>query len=232
MPTSCSIQTLKSDVLSSRWSDCPAGSSALHPCTAGRYATSAGLASLDQCIETTAGHYAAVGSALETSCSPGSYANSTGWGGCAACAAGTFQPASEGTACRACVAGSHCAPGASAALPCPGGRFSSHTSLGSASQCIPCPAGTFCFAGATSPVNCSAGSHSPLNSSKLCTACPVETYQPSPGQSSCLPCGAGYSCTEGSSVQLPASCDGGSYIPAGVTYSSEADCLGCTPGFE
>ena len=46
----------------------------------------------------------------------------------------------------------------------------------------------------------------------------------------CLACDAGFLCEEGSSVQLPASCNAGTFIPHGVTFTSAKDCIDCQPG--
>ena len=104
--------------------------------------------------------------------------------------------------------------GSSAALPCEGGTFGSQTGLQSSAGCISCDTGTFCFAGSTAATSCSKGTYAAAEGSQLCDACPEGKYQGEEGASACIECGDGFTCPEGSVVQIPASCDAGTYLDA------------------
>ena len=93
-------------------------------------------------------------------CPSGSFQNSTGQTKCHDCVRGTSHLLSTPlhstprpiytrptmTPCRylrvALVAGNYCLEGSSLPLPCPSGRFSGSTGLGTANQCTLCPSGT------------------------------------------------------------------------------------------
>ena len=124
-----------------------------------------------------------------------------------------------------CSLGFYCPEGASAPLPCEGGTFSSRTGAQSTEDCSPCPAGTFCFAGSTTAVNCNKGTYAATERSQLCDACPEGKYQGDEGSSACNECDDGFTCPEGSVVQIPASCEPGTYLD-----SASDQCLGCPAG--
>ena len=115
--------------------------------------------------------------------------------------------------------------GSSAALPCEGGTFGSQTGLQSSAGCISCPTGTFCFAGSTAATSCSKGTYAAAEGSQLCDACPEGKYQGEEGALACIECGDGFTCPEGSVVQIPASCEPGTYLNATLDL-----CLGCPAG--
>ena len=46
----------------------------------------------------------------------------------------------------------------------------------------------------------------------------------------CSDCGPGFICPPGSSVRLKASCDEGTYLPAGTVIQNKDDCAVCPPG--
>ena len=75
---------------------------------------------------------------------------------CIDCDGGWFQSASNATACIACELGYFCPQGASAALPCPSGRYQNRTKpfMTSAEDCIACPAGSSCATGSIAPALC------------------------------------------------------------------------------
>ena len=73
---------------------------------------------------------------------------------CAYCPAGSLQELAGATECATCPSGSHCAQGASAALPCPGGTFRTDTGATGPSDCLICPAGSSCPTGSTASTPC------------------------------------------------------------------------------
>ena len=115
--------------------------------------------------------------------------------------------------------------GSSAALPCGGGTYGGATGLVEQAECTVCPAGAFCFAGSTAATSCSKGTYAAAEQSQLCDACPEGKYQGNEGASACTECGDGFTCPEGSVVQIPASCDPGTYL--NVTLDV---CVGCPTG--
>ena len=115
--------------------------------------------------------------------------------------------------------------GSSAALPCGGGTYGGATGLVEQAKCTVCPAGAFCFAGSTAATSCSKGTYAAAEQSQLCDACPEGKYQGNEGASACTECGDGFTCPEGSVVQIPASCDAGTYLD-----SASDQCLGCPAG--
>ena len=141
------------------------------------------------------------------------------------CVAGSYQSESNAKACVECAAGSYCTEGAMAASPCTEGTYGNAPGLGSRDGCTVCPAGTFCFAGASEPMSCSKGTYAAAERSQLCDACPEGKYQGTKGATACNECDAGFTCPEGSVVQIPASCDPGTYLDATLEL-----CLGCPAG--
>ena len=89
-------------------------------------------------------------------CNPGTFAARNGSGTCTMCAAGRFQTESGSTACDECSAGSFCPEGAAAALPCPGGTFSSTLGLPSADFCQSVGPGFWAPTGSAQPEPCPA----------------------------------------------------------------------------
>ena len=114
-----------------------------------------------------------------------------------------------------CPEGAYCPEGATAALPCPAGEFSNEVGLQNREGCSPCPVGTYCFAGSTAATNCSKGTYTETEQSQLCKACPKGKYQGEEGASVCNECDDGFTCPEGSVVQIPASCEPGTYLNSG-----------------
>ena len=129
-----------------------------------------------------------------------------------------------------CERGGYCPAGSPAARPCPSGRHGNTAGLSSADQCIACPAGTSCGVGATDPMPCSPGTIAPNGSSATCTPCSEGTYQPNAGRTGCDVCGQGYYCPPGSSARIPASCNEGSFLPAGRAFADQSDCEPCPIG--
>ena len=102
--------------------------------------------------------------------------------------------------------------GTSAALPCGGGTYGGATGLVEQAECTVCPAGTYCFAGSTAATSCSKGTYAAAEGSQLCDACPEGTYQGEEGASACSECDDGFTCPEGSVMQIPVSCEPGTYL--------------------
>ena len=200
------------------------------PNSTGRHANATQLSAADQCLACQPGSSCSAGALIPTPCAAGTFSSISNESACTRCSGGTFQPADESTACLSCTHGSFCPEGASAALPCPRGRFAAASNLTDGNQCENCPRGHFCFAGATAPVACSPGSHAPDTSSSLCSACAEGTFQSASGSERCIDCGRGFVCAEGSSVRLPATCAPGTYLVASGGLSSAADCWPCPRG--
>jgi hypothetical protein len=74
-------------------------------------------------------------------------------------------------------------------------------------------------------MSCSKGTYAAAERSQLCDACPEGKYQGTEGATACNECDAGFTCPEGSVVQIPASCDPGTYLDATLEL-----CLGCPAG--
>ena len=163
------------------------------------------------CIDCPAGHACAGGPSQPSICLPGNIAplsrSTADRAQCAKCAAGTFQEAEGATACETCTAGSYCKQGASAALPCLSGSYSSASGLGEASLCTDCPKGSACSTGSTAHVLCAPGT--------FATA----------AQSSCTECAAGYACPfSDENVSIP--CASGTFSIGGADA-----CTDCPAGF-
>jgi len=109
-----------------------------------------------------------------------------------------------------CEAGSVSAKAAA----CAEGTYGGAMGLVAQANCTVCPAGTYCFAGSTAATSCSKGTYAVAEGSQLCDGCPEGKYQGEEGASACIECGDGFTCPEGSVVQIPASCDAGTYLYA------------------
>ena len=130
----------------------------------------------------------------------------------------------------ACERGGYCPAGSPAARPCPAGSHGNTTGLSSANECATCPAGTSCGVGAVDPTPCSPGTFAANGSSASCKPCEDGTYQPGHGSTECMICGNGYNCPPGSSARIPASCNEGSFLPAGRAFADQGDCEPCPIG--
>ena len=204
---------------------CPEGSSVALPCPAGKFGNVSGLQAEHECHTCPAGHFCGPAVNKPTACSRGTVAPNASMVACNDCEAGTYQEEAGQTACGSCRPGSFCPAGASARLPCAEGSYSAVMGLEAQAECTVCPAGTYCFAGSTAATSCSKGTYAATEGSQLCAACPEGKYQGHEGASACNECSSGYTCPEGSVVQIPASCDPGTYL--NVTFEL---CLGCPAG--
>ena len=194
-----------------RWSDIDgaSNSSTCRNCSAGTFQPRIGATNMTDCRPCRKGGFCLEGVPEPTYCATGRFMNETG-----------------ATACIDCAVGAFCPLGAAAVLPCQGGSFGNSTSLTSQDDCYPCPPGHFCFAGSTEASVCGAGTYAASERSELCRACPEGTYQGKKGATNCTVCDDGYSCPEGSVVQIPASCEAGSYPDATHNHT----CVGCPAG--
>ena len=204
---------------------CPVGASAPLPCEEGTHSSATNLASAGDCTTTTPGYYATTGSTEQTPCPPGRRQPASKKGQCTDCEAGKFMNATGAMTCHPCRPGSFCPVGASAPLPCEGGSYGAGAGLKTQAECKVCPAGTYCFAGSTAATSCSKGTYAAAEGRQLCDACPEGKYQSDEGASACIECGNGFTCPEGSVMQIPASCDAGTYLD-----SASDQCLGCPAG--
>eukprot|EP00966_Prymnesium_polylepis_P137903 3186902-Prymnesium_polylepis.1 len=84
--------------------------------------------------------------------------------------------------------GSFCPQGASAALPCPSGRFGGIPDLSAAELCHNCTAGSLCITGSIAPKSCAAGSFQPNEGSSSCTYCQPGHFQNVMGSLGCFKC--------------------------------------------
>ena len=123
-----------------------------------------------------------------------------------------------------CPAGYYCASGASSAVPCPIGTYSTQILAIDSSVCVLCKEGMYCDSlGLTAPAGyCEVGYYCPegtITSTPAATFCPVKTYCPlgssSPKvcpvgyyqeatkQGKCLQCPTGYYCIFGERMICP-----------------------------
>ena len=121
----------------------------------------------------------------------------------------------------ACTTGSHCAQGATVALPCEVGSFSNQTNRESQQQCDECGPGSFCVSGSVAPAACPAGTYgaeSNLSSAQCSGPCAAGYFCPessiSPTQQQC-PAGTFNGALGGTSVDACQPCGKGSYCEAG-----------------
>eukprot|EP00964_Phaeocystis_antarctica_P014195 scaffold7814_cov70-Phaeocystis_antarctica.AAC.3 len=200
---------------------CPEGASAPLSCAEGSYSISTNLTSGSECTETDAGHFAPTGSKLQIKCSPGTVAPNASMASCDKCEAGTYQTKKGEQTCVACEPGSYCPEGASAALPCKEGSYSTTTNLTSDSECTPTGVGHFAPTGSTLQTKCSPGTVAPNASMATCDKCEAGKYQADEGGQACIACQPGSYCPEGASAAL--SCEKGSYSNA-TNLTSDSEC--------
>ena len=207
---------------------CPAGAVAPTLCAEGSYSDQTGQWMASQCLPCRDGHACGVGASLEKACAAGTVANSTGMAACVPCIAGTYQSGSGETACRTCPRGSHCAEGASAALPCAEGSYGAEEGLASNDECTPCPPGSACTTGAMQPKPCNPGSAANASGLGSCVPCSPGEYQDATNATSCELCSvASYCAGEGSSAPTP--CPGGTWSGA-IGLKAEAQCTKVVKG--
>ena len=217
---------------------CPEGSADPTPCTPGTYCPQEGLSQpLGNCsagyycplqadtptfIACSPGHYCPEGSAVETTCPPGTFS-------------GHFLN-TELSDCEPCTAGYYC-EGFGLTIPtdecssgyyCPGGQ-ASFQPVG-----LSCGPGHFCESGSSNQTGCPAGQYQPNWGQSECLACP-EAYYCDPIELSCtLDIDTTIACDANSTVDLlyistrgvitPMFCPPGSYCPLGTEYSTQYLC--------
>jgi hypothetical protein len=153
---------------------CTDGSAAQRPCGKGTYNDLMGQPDELACKKTRPGFFAKTGSMQQTACSPGTVQPQNGSDSCVKCVAGTFQDEQNGTACKPCLPGYHCKDGASVALPCKAGTYTTATNLTNADECTNTTAGHYAVTGSAEQTQCSPG-----------------TVQPNPSQGACVDCVSG-----------------------------------------
>ena len=206
---------------------CPRGSSAALSCPSGRFGNESRLEAEGDCHACTPGAFCSTGAEQPTLCSPGTVQPEPGQGTCTICDAGEQQPLPGQLNCSLCGLGVYCPAGSSGALSCPAGRFGNVSGLSKEEDCYTCPAGSFCGTGAENSKPCFSGTFAANRSSPICSQCPEGTYQELEGATRCEDCGDGYNCPAGSSNRIPASCEGGTYLPAGAAFTNQSDCVQC-----
>ena len=139
------------------------------------------------------------GTASSSNCAAGTAAPNSAMDKCDRCAAGTYQEDEGQTACVACTPGYYCKEGASAALPCEGGSYSTATNLTSKEGCTKANAGYYAPIGSTKQKQCNPGTFDRIdpgavreldriNGTDICELCRPGFYQPEKGAISCVPC--------------------------------------------
>jgi len=208
---------------------CAEGASAPLPCPVGSFSNATDLGAPDECTACRAGHACSSSSTEPVPCLPGTLAAREGQSICEKCPAGEYQDGSGATSCKACLQGSYCLEGAAAPLPCEAGSYSNRTDLESAGDCEVCPPGYACTTGTVVPRACRAGSFSLGSGNAVCEVCKAGSYQSDTGAVDCVPCGLGSFCPVGASLELPATCDPGTY--ANMTDGDGLpDCFDCPAG--
>ena len=212
---------------------CAEGAAAALPCKAGTYQNETTLqlnlpmTGPDDCLECPPGSACGTGAVEPGKCSPGTVQPDAGKGTCDKCAAGKYQPDEGEQACVACEPGSFCSKGASAALPCKEGSYSSSTSLTSASECTETEAGHFAPTGSTQQTPCSPGTAASTKGQGTCVPCAAGSFMNVSGQSVCFECPAGSVCTAQATAAVP--CPGGTF--GGSTgLRGFSDCEDAPPG--
>eukprot|EP00966_Prymnesium_polylepis_P010464 241457-Prymnesium_polylepis.1 len=196
-------------------------------CAAGRFSNATGLSAAMQCSLCPMGSACSSGSVAPDPCSPGTVAPTFGASACDLCAGGTYQSSPDASACDLCEGGSYCPVGASAALPCKEGSFSSATNLASAAQCTPTYPGFFAVTGSVKQTACAAGTIAPTSGLGECLVCNAGTWQDETAATVCKLCERGSFCREGAAAPLP--CPGGFYSNA-TNLASAAQCTVADPG--
>ena len=224
---------------------------AFTPCPAGTYNWREGTSSPEACVECpagTAGRFSGQsGDSSCESCPTGSYASQSGSAVCTLCSAGSYQNVTRAESCTRCKAGKFCPTGSSFELPptCEPGQYANKSDVSGIPACFDCERGFACAGGAALPRECIAGSHAPDTRSSSCTLCMEGYYQNETGAVSCRRCSVGSFCPAGSSIELPPTCQPGTYANAsdvsGVPVCSDCErghaCAGgaspptaCSPG--
>ena len=113
--------------------------------------------------------------------------------------------------------------------PCRGGSYSSATNLTDASECTAATPGHFAATGSTEQTACREGSFANGTRNDACELCPEGYYQDQPAAAACVRCAAGKFCPVGSSRELDAQCEAGTYARL-TDRSGDPECLDCPAG--
>jgi len=198
---------------------CEEGSALPVPCPAGTSMPLLGASRREDCLTCPRGqHQPDGGQPRCTACPDGTYSADTGQSYCEECEPGGYCEVVDGSMVRqACPAGSYNPETRSTSIEscllCPNGTSSSDTGATTDSTCVPCRAGSFASG----------------EGNEACKRCPQGFYQSATGATSCLRCAAGKFCPAGASLELPATCDPGTY--ANMTDDDGIpDCFDCPVG--
>ena len=169
-------------------------------------------------------------------CGPGTYKSA---GACIACPAGTYSDQVDQAACVACVAGSYCEAvdttkgiGAACVVPCPGGTYSTSTTLTTSAGCTNVDNGYYAPLGSRTQTQCPPGTKFDANDPSVCAACEAGKYSSALGSIQCNDCPAGYFCPAASAdigAVAPVPCPGGTYSAA-TTLTAATGCTDVEAG--
>ena len=241
---------------------CPEGSNQSLPCGPGTYSSQPLAIQCDLCppgrycldgidpFDCPSGFYCPLGTGYDLKpCPSGTFSPHTRLSSsdeCTVCLAGHYcSDLNSTTTTGICEAGYYCTAGSNS--PTPDGINSTGTAG-------PCPVGHFCPPATSNPQPCPRGTFSNkthLNSSEMCTQCPLGYYCESSGLSSPTgPCSGGHYCLEGSYTATPNGaqltgdvCPKGHYCPTGSSRPLTCDagthnpdlgrdqCFPCLEGF-
>jgi len=210
----CPTSATTAPLLCPRGAACPVGSVVPLPCPPGTWSDAPGLTSTTECQLCPIGSGCGANSIEPQLCAPGSYANVTGLSICIRCEPGTYLDAEGATACKSCEQGSYCPLGAPAALPCPGGSYSSATNNDESSDCTQASPGFFAVTGSVEQTECALGTIAATSGQSDCNACEQGvTYQSTTGATMCISC---------------STCAQGTWLAAPCTPVQNAICADCS----
>ena len=109
---------------------------------------------------------------------------------------------------------------------CPEGTNSSLHGQGTNNTCQPAPPGRYATIGSLQARDCTAGTFNDAGGRGSCTICAAGTFQEHEAQTACNQCRVGFICVPGSVIELPTTCDSGSFY--NVTLEA---CTDCPDGF-
>ena len=167
-------------------------------CAPGSYSTATNLTSQGDCTETDPGYYATQGSTVQTECSPGTSAPTSGMGMCTKCVGGKYQPSTGATLCENCKYGHYCKEGASQPVPCPERSYantqdreaiySNTTDPTTLKMCTPTDPGYYATAGSQDQTPCSPGTVQPAEKRGACDKCEGGSFMNASGATACFGC--------------------------------------------
>ena len=225
-----------------------AGASNCNLCPAGRYSVP-GRTTCSRCEYGT--YTTGMGTANCTGCAAGSYSLATGAStavNCSLCETGKYSPGTGYSECILCIPGHYCWSGATRAIPCNAGSYSSARGAADIATCNKCATGTYspsygytaCIScipghycsssGVSNPTACPVGTFSTATGASTvatCDSCAAGTYTPETGSTTCVQCTTGHYCPLGS--PSPTACPVGTFSTA-TGKNSSTQCLSCAAG--